>query len=401
MKYHLITAFLIVFGFANGQITNFPERSFRYFGKIIDNNTRIGLENVQLISAMTSSVLTISDKNGNFTFLGDKENDTIFVYSYGYYIQGFSIKPRQENNLSLHRLSIELTETKISAKPIDPYEIIVNVKKHYDTNYLVSTSNYTQSGYVNIKYSNYDTFQFNTDYIVDVMNAANRSVFGFEIIEKRTNIDNPIFLTTIGYPYASIPRVMHLDIAKSMFLYNEYKKYVYTFVKSVLDNNYGKLLVINCKPKKRLRLSSSYEKDADEELIIREEDYAIISLRRKSTRNIEKLQRITEKQYHEGSQNWTIMPDGESYDIICNYEKDSLFNKYILKYCSYSFMANGKSNATNQNIQIYENLSFYGLNLRPANSENNKYDFKDSFSEVKYHPDFWKNFALPSTSPGK
>ena len=258
-----------------------------------------------------------------------------------------------------------LTEFTITNTSINILDIISKVKKNLDSNY--NNENYSMHGHVKQVSSNNDVVILDVDNDINVRRLKNQKNLGIEINEKKINVVDTFFINSIGLVFMSINQLITIDFLKKkmMFKNSEYKKYSYKLTDIKHDSLLGELYVIHFSPyKNNYRYSFDYfTAEMSGDLLVRKEDYAIISVSYEVNRNVKLLRKYAMK-YSKGNSNflWKTLPSEERIVFFCSYSKDTSIGKYFLSRANYTFYENGKLLDNNQPIQLIEYLHYDRLN---------------------------------------
>lgn len=397
MKKSSIGILIIVLLFFSTTLYAQNYNKLSYVGKIIDSATQKPLHLATVLYSNGKS--TFTNNKGEFVFFSDVKIDTIRVIYLGYKMRTALIENGVKEIYKLVPLHNTLTEVTITGKKNDPFDIIRRVKERFPLNY--SLGDHRQRCYLNFLKYNLDTVILNAEYIVDKYSINAENYPWLDLKERNIIKQDSSFLNLIGLVFMDIYQIKHMDFMSyyRMFKDDSYKKYSYKLLRSMSDEKWGRVFVIQFVPD-RTKFRFAFDWFAHNtigELVIRMEDYAVVSVSYTIDRDVKKIKKYAQKYNRKipSSIKWKTMPDMETIKLTSHYERDEKLKKYYLHNSDYTFIMKGHLISTNQQLKLVENLTLQTL-YPPILIRTDSIDFKHFKSyNVPYNTTFWNSFNRP------
>ena len=369
-------------------------------GKVVDSKTNKAIPNT-FVKALSLNAQVISDEDGIFIFnLANHYIDTVLVSSIGYKSDIYILKNNDSNIIKLTSLEYNLANVVVRGNKINPLDIITIVNHNIALNYHKST--YISSGYMARIFKDYNIIYNDVEAIVDIYyNVTRGKYMEVNFKEKIINNADSIIHHNMGINFMYFGQINAMDFINNNKIFdgNNYKRYKYKIINAYEDSSLGKLFLIQFIPK-RLNYNLAFDYYADNmrgELLIRKEDFAVISAYYEVDRTVKRLRRHALKNHSRTDSSEIVLPNKNTITLYCYYDKDTVHNKYFLKMANYNYYKEGRTIDLSCPVSIQECLKYYRLGNVNLIDKANKTDMSQfkKFSEVDSHPEFWNNFYRP------
>ena len=377
--------------------------SVRLSGEVIDDSTKLPVSYAS-VQARQVSLGAICNNKGEFNVLISGTGvDTLWVTAIGYASKAVAIQPDERPRIGLAKQSQTLDAVAVVARKTNPLQIVRNAAANFDRNY--GKGPYYQYGYISSRASNDSVTFFDEDFMADVYQLEMETVPKADFLQRNVNLLDHNMLKTVGV-FNNMPYdVIQLDLVRNgMFLpASAYKGYTFRLERTYADNLLGTVYLLSFDAnKKDYRHTGDYFTASMEgHLLIRKQDYAIVSAEYHLVRRVDKLQKWSDRLYRsaEGSGKfWNKRPSGTAVEGYCSYSKDSITGKYVVRYANRVFLESGTLKPDNRSFSLVSDLTFLSLGPAVDVPDPGRLPFTrfHRWEDVRSGGEFWKSFVIPA-----
>ncbi len=371
-------------------------------GRVIDAESKEPLS-FATVHLRNNSAGTVCNNKGEFKLTQPLyPGDSLVITAIGYKSAIIRAVSPQVGVIALLRQSQTLDSATVTAKRPDALSIIKGAVAHYDLNY--GQSAYSQYAYINSRNLNNSLVFTDADYTADVYYIDMATVPKASFREKNINRFDSALVEKIGI-FNNLPyNVTNFDIIRNgLFLTgSRYRGYTYTLIKSYNDSLFGPIYILHFEAnKKGAKFTGDFFAGSMAgELVIRKQDYAVISLNYQLVRKIDKIRKWAAKYYSQKSDKaafWNKVPENEKVTFFCRYSKNEESGKYFLSYANEVFAEKGLLQNDKEPLDLISDLTFFDLGKISPIADPTKLPFSSfkRWVDAKYDHIFWENFKFP------
>lgn len=320
-------------------------------GKIVDSltNEPIPFATITFIKENADDTTIVSNNYGEFLIDAKYVNLKVRLSAIGYQQHTYSLSFNHDYLLSLSPATNILPNVIVSGsgkKKRNAVGIMKKVNKHIGQNY--GDISFDQKCIAHEITQNYDTIKSKmTEQFIMRYNRELKSITQIKRVVDTTIFDT-YFSTILRLPNLVLGDIIpRADILRQEFFIGEkqIKNFDFRLLSHYQDKTYGLVYRVSFKPYSTntyndliLRGIIKMNKPLGflkGEMLIREEDYAVVSINYSIEMNVEQFNAAIEKAYH--SRNWNehiigkIISNSRRYDYEYVYKKDTINGKYFVQ----------------------------------------------------------------------
>lgn len=384
---------IIIIGLANMTITSAwaknncdQESQIRINGKTVDliTNISIPFATISIYKGDSKIITFFSDAKGEFSTDIKYLNTKVKISAIGYEEQSYYFANAENNLVRLAPVNNILPNVTVSSKaPKKPKasinKIIKKVNKHFEQNYGNFSFDQTLKFYSTSH--NYDSLKNEmTDLVVINFNKNQKTLTAKKWHQDTLYVETP-FQRFIGVPsLVTGDLVPSSDILRKGFAIGETQResFDYKFLTHYHDKKQGSVYLVSFKPNKTIDDSFLRGRTIGGgllgwdnwkgEMLIREDDYAVVSLKYIWEANIAHLNKSVESDFH--SANWkkralgNIIANSKIYNYEYSYSKDSLTGKYFVQTIKAVCYETGYQIENHRKVQLYYHFDATSLGIK-------------------------------------
>jgi len=373
-----------------------------YSGTVLDeqSNNSIPYATIQFVNK-DNAIMT--DAKGNFNSNQAFDSSQIIISAIGYQPKLIQIYKGQALIVRMQPLQNELIDVIVQSEHVHPEAIMDSIEQYLTYNY--GTTPFIQPAYEKKQITNFDSKIFDQELVLKVIRFKGLGNARINYMHQKINKQNDHIMTSIGMPYNFGPDwTKELDFIRSGFMFTGKLRYGYKFnlKRSYFDSTLGLIYVLGFKAK---RLSGKYTNGTfiasmEGELEVRKHDYAVLSIKYVTTRNVSKLQKWAKKYYNKKNKHsiWNRVPEKEAGIVEIQYHMDSSIHKYIVHYGYSQWFEQGYFMKDHHAFKLNFNFLFQDLHQTKG-----MFPTKTLAEKIHSYPyqlpqkdDFWENFIIPT-----
>lgn len=355
-------------------------------GKIFDSvtNEPVPFATISIYKGDSKIITFFSDAKGEFSTDLKYLNTKVKISAIGYEEQSYYFANAENNLVRLAPVNNILPNVTVSSKaPKKPKasinKIIKKVNKHFEQNYGNFSFDQTLKFYSTSH--NYDSLKNEmTDLVVINFNKNQKTLTAKKWHQDTLYVETP-FQRFIGVPsLVTGDLVPSSDILRKGFAIGETQResFDYKFLTHYHDKKQGSVYLVSFKPNKTIDDSFLRGRTIGGgllgwdnwkgEMLIREDDYAVVSLKYIWEANIAHLNKSVESDFH--SANWkkralgNIIANSKIYNYEYSYSKDSLTGKYFVQTIKAVCYETGYQIENHRKVQLYYHFDATSLGIK-------------------------------------
>jgi hypothetical protein len=350
-------------------------------GKIVDSITNTPIPFTTISFYKDGSIITtiVSNEKGEFSTVGNHTRLRVLISAIGYQDRRCYLAPDHQNLLRLvpagNLLPNVIVSSKARKKP-NAYRIIKNVGKHFEQNY--GAISFDQRFKINSVIRNYDSTKSELNNLLDLHFDDTLKSMRVKTWQEDTVVYEPLFLQFLGPPRLRAGNIVpRTDILRKGMVIgaNQIKDFDFRILAHYQDKIYGSVFRVSFKP---LSIFTDFFLKGPSyadlplgylngEMLIREEDYAVISLKYIWELKVEPLNAALEKAYH--SRYWKadklnkIISASRVYKEEYAYSRDTVSGKYFIQAIKTDCYDTGYQIENERKVQLFHQLDVSSLGV--------------------------------------
>jgi hypothetical protein len=352
-------------------------------GKVVDSvtNESIPFVVITLITEDSAKLTIVSNQKGEFSSRLNKPISKVRISAIGYQNITRYVRPGKDTLFHLVLAGDQLPNVVVTGKAKkkrDAGWIIKKVNRQFDLNY--GDFSFDQKFKIHAAAYNYDTIknkmieQYDLHFDNDIKSGKLKSW------SKDTAVYDAVFFNSIGTPELIEGDIVpNMDIIRKGLTINKKQSESFDFRLQAhyQDKNNGSVYLVSFKPYKKYPgyLGGRTLADLEHgflkgEILIREDDFAIVSIRYVFEKKVEIFNRSLELSLL--NPNWKanqlsrLISSTVVYNYEYSYAKDTSTGKYFVETIKTNCYQTGYQVEHHQNVQLHYQFDFTSLDVQPG-----------------------------------